>query len=329
MFKNIVKKVIGDPIERALASYRVTVEAINALEPAIKKLSDDEMRAKTADFKQQVADGAKLDDLLPEAYALVREAAVRTIGQRHFDVQMIGGIVLHEGRIAEMKTGEGKTLSATLPLYLNALIGKGAHLVTPNDYLSKVGVQTMGPIYHFLGLSVGVIQNSGTGDPDSGSFLFDPDFPSEDARLQNLRPSAAREAYAADITYGTNNEFGFDYLRDNMAVDPSQLVQRDLYFAIVDEVDNILIDEARTPLIISGQADEPSDLYRKFAQHRQDAQREQPGERRRRRAGWRLRGRPERPRRLPDRRGVEKIERALGDRSALSPRKRRHDPLSG
>ncbi len=264
MFKNIVKKVIGDPIERALASYRVTVETINAFEPAIKKLTDEEMRAKTADFKQQVADGAKLDDLLPEAYALVREAAIRTIGQRHFDVQMIGGIVLHEGRIAEMKTGEGKTLAATLPLYLNALLGKGAHLVTPNDYLSKVGVQTMGPIYHFLGLSVGVIQNSGNGDPDSGSFLFDPDFPSDDARLQNLRPVRRGEAYAADITYGTNNEFGFDYLRDNMAVDPSQFVQRELHFGIVDEVDNILIDEARTPLIISGQADEPSDLYRKF-----------------------------------------------------------------
>ena len=179
---------------------------------------------KRREFKRRIADGKTLDDLLPEAYALVREAAVRTIGQRHFDVQLIGGIVLHEGRIAEMKTGEGKTLAATLPLYLNALLGKGAHLVTPNDYLSKVGVQTMGPIYHYLGLSVGVIQNSGNGDPDSGSFLFDPEFPSEDARLQNLRPVRRAEAYAADITYGTNNEFGFDYLRDNMVVDKSQLV---------------------------------------------------------------------------------------------------------
>ncbi|MFN8452667.1 MAG: hypothetical protein U0521_29685 [Anaerolineae bacterium] len=266
MFRNLVKKVIGDPIERAISQYREIVDEINAFEPAMQKLSMDDMRAKTEDFKRQVAEGAKLEDLLPEAYALVREASVRTIGLRHFDVQMIGGIVLHEGRIAEMKTGEGKTLVASLPLYLNALRGKGAHLVTPNDYLSKVGVQTMGPIYHYLGLSVGVIQNSGTGDPDSGSFLFDPDFPSEDARFQNLRPVRRADAYAADITYGTNNEFGFDYLRDNMVIDKSQLVQRDLNYAIVDEVDNILIDEARTPLIISGQADEPSNLYGKFAQ---------------------------------------------------------------
>ena len=266
MFKNLVKKVIGDPIERALLHYRETVEEINAFEPAMQKLSPAEMKAKTAEFKRQIADGSALDDLLPEAYALVREASVRTIGLRHFDEQMIGGIVLHEGRIAEMKTGEGKTLAATVALYLNALLGKGAHLVTPNDYLSKVGVQTMGPIYHFLGLSVGVIQNSGNGDPDSGSFVFDPEFPSEDARLQNLRPVRRAEAYATDVTYGTNNEFGFDYLRDNMVVDKNQLVQRGVFYAIVDEVDNILIDEARTPLIISGQADEPSDLYKKFAQ---------------------------------------------------------------
>jgi preprotein translocase subunit SecA len=265
MFKNLVKKVIGDPIERALAQYRERVEEINAFEPAMQKLSDSELRTKTVEFKRRIADGRTLDDLLPEAFALVREASVRTIGLRHFDEQMIGGIVLHEGRIAEMKTGEGKTLVATLPLYLNALLGKGVHLVTPNDYLSKVGVQTMGPIYHLLGLSVGVIQNSGNGDPDSGSFLFDPEFPSEDARFQNLRPVRRAEAYAADVSYGTNNEFGFDYLRDNMVVDTSQLVQRDLFYAIVDEVDNILIDEARTPLIISGQADEPSDLYKKFA----------------------------------------------------------------
>ncbi|MBI1256890.1 MAG: preprotein translocase subunit SecA [Chloroflexi bacterium] len=266
MFKNIVKKVMGDPVEKALSNYRVTVEQINSLEPAMKKLSAEDMRAKTGEFKRRIEDGKTLDDLLPEAFALVRESAMRTIGQRHFDVQLIGGIVLHEGRIAEMKTGEGKTLTATLALYLNALLGKGVHLVTPNDYLSKVGVQTMGPIYHYLGLSVGVIQNSGNGDPDSGSFIFDPDFPSDDARLQNLRPAKRQEAYAADVTYGTNNEFGFDYLRDNMVVDKSQLVQRSLNYAIVDEVDNILIDEARTPLIISGQADEPSDLYKKFAQ---------------------------------------------------------------
>src|SRR5215213_148084 len=172
MFRNVLKKVVGDPVERALAKYRETVDVINAHEPAMKKLSDAGLRAKTDEFKQRIADGAKLDDILPEAFAVVREASVRTIGLRHFDVQMIGGIVLHEGRIAEMKTGEGKTLVATLPLYLNALLGKGAHLITPNDYLSKVGVQTMGPIYHFLGLSAGVIQNS-AGDPDAGSFIFD------------------------------------------------------------------------------------------------------------------------------------------------------------
>jgi preprotein translocase subunit SecA len=265
MFRNVLKKVVGDPVERALGRYRETVEKINALEPSLQALSDADLRAKTDEFKRRLADGAKLDDLLPEAFAVVREASVRTIGLRHFDVQMIGGIVLHEGKIAEMKTGEGKTLVATLPLYLNALDGKGVHLVTPNDYLSKVGVQTMGPIYYFLGLSSAVIQNS-AGDPDSGSFIFDPTFPSDDARLQNLRPVRRREAYAADITYGTNNEFGFDYLRDNMVVEKTQLVQRELNFAIVDEVDNILIDEARTPLIISGPADEPSDYYKKFAQ---------------------------------------------------------------
>ncbi|MEP7292527.1 MAG: preprotein translocase subunit SecA, partial [Chloroflexota bacterium] len=208
-----MKKVIGDPIERALSQYRVIVEEINAFEPAVQKLSAEAMRDKTAELKKRAEAGEALDDLLPEAYALVREASVRTIGLRHFDVQMIGGIVLNEGRIAEQKTGEGKTLVATLALYLNALVGKGAHLITPNDYLSKVGVQTMGPIYQALGMTVGVIQNSGTGDPDSGSFIFDPEFPSEDARFQNLRPVRRAEAYAADITYGTNNEYGFDYLR--------------------------------------------------------------------------------------------------------------------
>lgn len=264
MFKNLVRKVVGDPVGRALARYRETVDRINAFEPELQTLNDEQLRAKTDEFKRRLNDGETLDDVLPEAFAAVREASVRTIGLRHFDVQLIGGIVLHEGRIAEMKTGEGKTLVATLPLYLNALLGRGAHLVTPNDYLSKIGVQTMGPIYQFLGLSVAVIQNS-AGDPNTGSFIFDPLFPSNDARFQNLRPVTRREAYHTDITYGTNNEFGFDYLRDNMVVDISQLAQRDLYYAIVDEVDNILIDEARTPLIISGNADEPSDLYKKFA----------------------------------------------------------------
>jgi preprotein translocase subunit SecA len=264
MFRNVLKKVVGDPLERAIGRYREVVDRINAFEPKIKSLNDGELRAKTDEFKARLAKGATLDELLPEAFAVVREASARTIGLRHFDVQMIGGIVLHEGRIAEMKTGEGKTLVATLPLYLNALMGKGVHLITPNDYLSKVGVQVMGPIYQFLGLSAAVIQNA-AGNPDDGSYLYDPTYPSNDARFQNLRPVRRREAYAADITYGTNNEFGFDYLRDNMVVDVSQLAQRELFFAIIDEVDNILIDEARTPLIISGPADEPSEYYKKFA----------------------------------------------------------------
>jgi preprotein translocase subunit SecA len=265
MFRNIVKKVFGDPMERAVSQYREIVDRINAIENDIKALSDAEMRAKTDEFRQRLADGETLDDILVEAFAVVREAAQRTIGLRHYDVQLLGGIVLHEGRIAEMKTGEGKTLVATLPMYLNALEGRGVHLVTPNDYLSKYGLQTMGHIYSFLGLSSAVIQNTG-GNPDSGSFLFDPEFSSDDARYQNLRPITRREAYATDITYGTNNEFGFDYLRDNMAWEKSRLAQRELHYAIIDEVDNILIDEARTPLIISGPADEPSDYYAKFTE---------------------------------------------------------------
>ncbi len=266
MLKNLVKKVAGDPIERALSRYRETVAKINALEPAMQALSDRDLAAKTVEFKARLAQGSKLDELLVEAFAVVREAARRTIGLRHYDVQLIGGIVLHEGRIAEMKTGEGKTLVATLPLYLNALLGRGAHLVTPNDYLSKVGVQMMGPVYHALGLTVGVIQSKGdSSDPDAGSFIFDPAYVSADARYQSLRPVKRRDVYLADITYGTNNEFGFDYLRDNMVYDTNQIVQRELFYAIVDEVDNILIDEARTPLIISGPADEPSDYYKLFA----------------------------------------------------------------
>jgi len=194
----------------------------------------------------------------------VREAAVRTIGQRHYDVQLIGGIVLHQGKIAEMKTGEGKTLVATLPLYLNALLGDGAHLVTPNDYLSKFGLQQMGPIYHFLGLTSAVIQSRG-GNETMHSFRFNPEWLSDDARFQHLEPISRKEAYLADVTYGTNNEFGFDYLRDNMVRSLDQMVQRGHHYAIVDEVDNILIDEARTPLIISGQAEQPSELYTLFA----------------------------------------------------------------
>ncbi|MEX1018695.1 MAG: preprotein translocase subunit SecA [Litorilinea sp.] len=206
----------------------------------------------------------ELDTILPEAFAAVREASKRTIGLRHYDVQLIGGMILHDGTIAEMKTGEGKTLVATLPLYLNALSGRGVHLVTPNDYLSKVGLQLMGPVYHLLGLEAAVIQNS-AGSPDKGSFIYDPDYPSADDRLLSLRPVSRREAYHADVTYGTNNEFGFDYLRDNMVQNNANLTQRDLHYAIVDEVDNILIDEARTPLIISGEARESSNYYVEFA----------------------------------------------------------------
>ncbi|MCU0475142.1 MAG: preprotein translocase subunit SecA [Anaerolineae bacterium] len=288
--RTFLNKIFGNPSDRILTAYRQRVEKINALEPALQALNDAQLRAKTQDLRAKVAasfekrraDAPKnatpdpkrehryleeaLNEVLEEAFAVVREAARRVIGQRPYDVQLIGGMVLHEGRVAEMKTGEGKTLTATLPIYLNALAGRGVHLVTPNDYLSKVGLQAMGPIYDFLGMSCAVIQNIGN-DPAMSSFVFDTRFASADARYQNLRPCSRVEAYAADITYGTNNEYGFDYLRDNMAMDERQLVQqRGLFFAIVDEVDNILIDEARTPLIISGQADKPSDLYGRFAQ---------------------------------------------------------------
>ncbi len=265
MFRRVVRTVLGDPEKRALARYQDAVNRINALEPEMQALDDAGLRARADALRQRLRDGGDVDAALVETWALVREAAQRTIGLRHYDVQLIGGIVLHQGRIAEMKTGEGKTLVATLPLVLNALAGSRAHLVTPNDYLSKVGLQQMGPIYHLLGLSAGVIQNA-AGSPDDGSFRHDPDFHSDDDRFQSLRPVTRREAYACDIVYGTNNEFGFDYLRDNMVMQEDQMVQRDLNFAIVDEVDNILIDEARTPLIISGPADPPSEYYRTFAQ---------------------------------------------------------------
>ena len=264
MLKGLFRKIIGDADQRQIARLQIVVEQINALEPEFEALSDDQLRAKTDTFRSRLAQGETLDDLLVEAFAAVREAAKRTIGIRHYDVQLIGGALLHQGKIVEMKTGEGKTLVATLPLYLNALAGHGAHLVTPNDYLSKVGVQWMGPIYHALGLTVGVIQSSAA-DPNRGSFVFDPTYPSADDRFLSLRPVTRREAYQADITYGTNNEFGFDYLRDNMVHDLSECVQRELHYAIIDEVDNILIDEARTPLIISGPAEESSELYRRFA----------------------------------------------------------------
>ncbi len=261
---NFVKKIFGDSNDRAIKQIEPIVREINELEPEFQALTDEQLSAKTAEFKQRLAEGETLDDLLPEAFAAVREAARRTIGLRHYDVQLIGGIVLHQGKIAEMKTGEGKTLVATLPLYLNALEGKGVHLVTVNDYLAKVGAGWMGPIYRMLGMSVGMIAHdySALYDPD----YVDPKANQEDQRLVHWRPCTRREAYEADITYGTNNEFGFDYLRDNMAWDMSQLVQRELHYAIVDEVDNILIDEARTPLIISGPAQESSDEYKRFAQ---------------------------------------------------------------
>ncbi|MCA9915474.1 MAG: preprotein translocase subunit SecA, partial [Anaerolineae bacterium] len=199
MFKNVMKAVFGDPMERALNKYRDAVDKINALEPQMEGMSDEALAAKTDEFRKRLREGATLEDILVEAYAVVREVARRTTGLRHHDVQLIGGMVLHEGRIAEMKTGEGKTLTAALPIYLNALEGKGVHLVTPNDYLSKVGLQQMGPIYHFMGLSSAVIQNTG-GKPDDGSFLYDPEFDSADDRYQNLRPITRREAYHADIT---------------------------------------------------------------------------------------------------------------------------------
>lgn len=257
------KKLIGDSNDRAVKHIRPIIEEINSLESSFRALDDAQLGAKTDEFRQRLQDGETLDDLLPEAFATVREAARRTIGQRHYDVQLIGGIVLHQGKIAEMKTGEGKTLVATLPLYLNALEGKGCHLITVNDYLAKVGAGWMGPIYHRLGLTVGFIAHdySARFDPD----YIDPNANQEDQRLVHWRPCARREAYAADITYGTNNEFGFDYLRDNMVIELNQLAQRALHYAIVDEVDNILIDEARTPLIISGPSQESSEEYRRFA----------------------------------------------------------------
>ena len=236
MFKYLFKKIFGTENDRFLKSIRPTIAQINSFEDQLKNLSDAELTAKTADFKQRIANGESLDSILPEAFAVVREAGKRVLGMRHYDVQLVGGIVLHKGRIAEMKTGEGKTLVATLPMYLNALEGRGAHLVTVNDYLAARDAEWMGRIYKFLGLSVGTI-------------------------LNGMNTKERRVAYNSDITYGTNSEFGFDYLRDNMKFDINNYVQRDLRYAIVDEVDSILIDEARTPLIISGPSDESTDLY--------------------------------------------------------------------
>jgi preprotein translocase subunit SecA len=231
MIGQLLAKVIGTQNEREIKRLRPLVVQINALESQIQALTDQQLRDKTPEFRQRLADGASLDDLLPEAFAVVREGGRRVINMRHYDVQLIGGMVLHSGKIAEMKTGEGKTLVATLPAYLNALEGKGVHVVTVNDYLARRDSEWMGRLYRFLGMDVGVIQHE-------------------------LNDQQRQVAYAADITYGTNNEFGFDYLRDNMKFELSAMVQRPHHYAIVDEVDSILIDEARTPLIISGPAEE-------------------------------------------------------------------------
>ncbi|MDX1398235.1 MAG: preprotein translocase subunit SecA, partial [Oceanospirillum sp.] len=237
MVASLLKKIIGSKNDRELKRLRKTVNTINGLEDQTKSLSDEQLQAKTAEFRQRLDQGESLESLLPEAFAVCREASSRVMGMRHFDVQLIGGMALNSGKIAEMRTGEGKTLVATLAVYLNALPAKGVHVVTVNDYLARRDAEWMRPLYEFLGLSVGV-------------------------SVPGMTPEQKREAYACDITYGTNNEFGFDYLRDNMAFSLDDRVQRELHFAVVDEVDSILIDEARTPLIISGAVEDSSEMYR-------------------------------------------------------------------
>src|SRR5450830_511927 len=236
MIGAVARKLFGSANERRIRSYQPRVDAINAMEREIEALSNDALKARTAEFKKQVADGTSLDDILVPAFAICREAAKRTLGQRHFDMQLIGGMILHEGKIAEMKTGEGKTLVATLPVYLNALSGRGVHVVTVNDYLAKRDSEWMGKLYNFLGLTTGVI-------------------------VHGLDDEERKKSYDCDVTYGTNNELGFDYLRDNMKYRMEDMVQRGHIYAIVDEVDSILIDEARTPLIISGPLDDRSEFY--------------------------------------------------------------------
>ena len=255
---SLLRKFVGDGSEKAAEKGRPNVQKINALESQVQRLTDEQLRAKTDEFKSRLDRGEPLDDLLPEAFALVREAAWRRLGQRHYDVQLLGGVALHRGHIAEMRTGEGKTLVATLPTYLNALTGRGVHVVTVNDYLARRDPVWMGPIYHALGLTVGCLQHD-------AAFRYDPDVTDGPDGMKFLRTATRAEAYQSDVLYGTNNEFGFDYLRDNMSVDASQRVQQELHYAIVDEVDNILIDEARTPLIISGPAGEPVQHYYTFA----------------------------------------------------------------
>ncbi|HXK40658.1 MAG TPA: preprotein translocase subunit SecA, partial [Candidatus Paceibacterota bacterium] len=268
MIMSILSKVFGDANARYIKSLQPRLAGINSLEPELEKLSGRELGAKSQEFKERLSKGESLDDILPEAFAAVREAGKRTLNQRHFDVQLMGGIVLHQGKIAEMKTGEGKTLVATLPVYLNALEGKGAHVVTVNDYLSRRDAAWMGQVYNALGLTVGCINHD-------SAYLYDPSHTEKDkirdeegsfrVVYEFLRPVTRREAYAADITYGTNNEFGFDYLRDNLAYVSEQMSQRGHHFAIVDEVDSILIDEARTPLIISAPDEDSGKLYETFA----------------------------------------------------------------
>src|SRR5512139_3176176 len=296
MLNTLVRIFGGDPNKRQIYKYTELVDLINSLEPEFELLSDDALRAKTVEFRRRLAEGENLDEIMPEAFAAVREASKRTLGQRHYDVQLIGGAALHSGKIAEMRTGEGKTLVATLPLYLNALalnpdwttlaarkwgedpsgwkfdpidevpVGQGVHLITVNDYLARRDARWMGVIYKALGLEVGVLQMAARTENGKKAFLvdFERESPHEDQDHLRLEPRAL--AYVADITYGTNSEFGFDYLRDNMVMRLEDRVQRGHYYAIVDEVDNVLIDEARTPLIISGPAQDDTEWYLRMSQ---------------------------------------------------------------
>ena len=265
---NIIDKIIGTESQRQIKKWKPLVDKINGLEEKTKKLADADFKLKTEEFKKRLNEGEDINNILPEAFALVREASVRTRGERHYDVQLVGGIALHLGNVAEMRTGEGKTLVATLPAYLNALYNKGVHIVTVNDYLSRRDAVWMGELFSLLGITVGVINSQST------SFIYDPTHKNEEdnsdigaikVQYEFLRPCSRKEAYQCDIVYGTNNEFGFDYLRDNLARNINDIVQREHFYTIVDEVDSILIDESRTPLIISSPAEESEDLYYTFA----------------------------------------------------------------
>ena len=325
MFKNLLTKLVGSDSDKALARLNPVVERINALEPDFMKLSDADLRAKTDAFRARLKEGETLDQLLPEAFAVVREASRRVNGMRHYDVQLVGGALLHQGKIAELRTGEGKTLVATAPLYLNALAGMGAHLVTQNDYLAKRDAQWMGKVYWALGMTTGILQNGGDGGPDDSTYMFDPAFPSQDDRFMNLRPVKRKEAYLCDITYGTNSEFGFDYLRDNSFVqeltDCAQRVDDEgqplLFYAVIDEVDNLLIDEARTPLIISGPADQPSPLYQKFAKLVPNLQPSQKNDFKEPDGDYIVEAKTKNVTLTED--GVHKVERILGIENLYSP----------